>query len=731
MNNLTPKTKNLELGLVPKIVGDNKHYSPANNEWKNSSYAYNKNKNRSTSILDKMAARIIKSYFNLSNSQKLARSKRMRNLLRRISNKKIFVTKPEIKQTADKVNITVYTYDREKQFYIRKLHFYNKNLKLYNLFLNKTLKGVNIGKISQRANKTYLKNIYLRKLISNPLHLKGLTTSRNKLNKTKIHSIERYLSSPNNTYNKIITRNNRLIYLAKRHLIIKNANTKLIKNNLENNFYMFFGKKFRMKKPRLTLSRIIWKRSLLAKKSRKSFSNRRFNRNNGLNIKTFAYNKIRIPYFNLKLKNEMRFFFFKLAYVKKFDYLRKLFFLSFIKYVLSIFHVKVKIKRIKKSNNLFKLEFTIKNNKTKQLSSKYYKTVKVYSNNKLKLIQTINMELLQFLDLTLYNNITNNLEKDNGIVYKEKIYSLYNNFKAKYFLLFLRKSLKKEILALSYYTKFAINHHKFGKFLPGLKLIISKIYSKKVELNLVNLKYSHLNSDIYTQSIANKLRRKKVSLLRVLRRALSLVKTPYEFFAVNNTNNINNLPSLTMFKSLSLKNGELVNTGLLNNGTLNTNISDTASYDKMNVILNKLYPNSLTSSFSLKSFETTANKNAKADTKKSSIIVHNDTLKKRIEMKTAKNVEILNQIRYKWVTGVRLEAAGRLTRRYTASRSVFKLRYKGNLRNLDYSLKTNKERIKKSNIMLRNYIQPNLQYSFTKSKRRIGAFGIKGWINSY
>jgi hypothetical protein len=97
----------------------------------------------------------------------------------------------------------------------------------------------------------------------------------------------------------------------------------------------------------------------------------------------------------------------------------------------------------------------------------------------------------------------------------------------------------------------------------------------------------------------------------------------------------------------------------------------------------------------------------------------------------AKNVKILNQIRYKWVTGVRLEAAGRLTRRFTASRSVFKFKYKGNLKNIDYSLKTDVSKKNISTVMLRNSAQPNLQYSFAKSKKRIGAFGIKGWINSY
>ena len=166
MNNLEIKDKNLALtlkstnnnnienvenkdieGKASKIVGKNKHFSPANKEWKNSTYAYNKNSIRSISILDKMEGKMIKSYFNLSNRKKIARSKRMRTLIRRSTVKRIFVSRPEIKQSADKVMITVYTFDREKQFYIRKLYFYNKSLNLYNLWLNKTLSSVSVKRI--------------------------------------------------------------------------------------------------------------------------------------------------------------------------------------------------------------------------------------------------------------------------------------------------------------------------------------------------------------------------------------------------------------------------------------------------------------------------------------------------------------------------------------------------------------------------------------------------------
>ena len=46
---------------------------------------------------------------------------------------------------------------------------------------------------------------------------------------------------------------------------------------------------------------------------------------------------------------------------------------------------------------------------------------------------------------------------------------------------------------------------------------------------------------------------------------------------------------------------------------------------------------------------------------------------------------VFSKLKYKNVTGFRLEAKGRLTRRFTASRSVSKVRYKGNLLNIDSS----------------------------------------------
>jgi len=86
--------------------------------------------------------------------------------------------------------------------------------------------------------------------------------------------------------------------------------------------------------------------------------------------------------------------------------------------------------------------------------------------------------------------------------------------------------------------------------------------------------------------------------------------------------------------------------------------------------------------------------------------------------------KVLNILKHKAVNGIRIEASGRLSRRFTAARSVFKLKYIGSLKNTDSSYKGF------SSVILRGHFKSNLQHTKLSSKRRIGSFGIKGWINS-
>jgi len=86
---------------------------------------------------------------------------------------------------------------------------------------------------------------------------------------------------------------------------------------------------------------------------------------------------------------------------------------------------------------------------------------------------------------------------------------------------------------------------------------------------------------------------------------------------------------------------------------------------------------------------------------------------------------IINTIKQQVVSGVRFEASGRLTRRLTAMRSVFKYRYEGSLKNIRSSYNY------KSSTILRGCAKSNSQYTLINSKTRNGTFGLKGWISSH
>lgn len=166
----------------------------------------------------------------------------------------------------------------------------------------------------------------------------------------------------------------------------------------------------------------------------------------------------------------------------------------------------------------------------------------------------------------------------------------------------------------------------------GLISLIEKLYYKKVEINLVELRSIHLNSDVFSSAVALKLRDRKNKAVRVLRKAvLQMVRIP----------------------------------------DLHTLITFDDNIEAMN-----------------------------------------------------KN-NIINTIKQQVVSGVRFEASGRLTRRLTAMRAVFKYRYAGSLKNIRSSFNN------KPSTMLRGYVKSNTQYTLINSKTRNGTFGLKGWVSSH
>jgi len=191
-----------------------------------------------------------------------------------------------------------------------------------------------------------------------------------------------------------------------------------------------------------------------------------------------------------------------------------------------------------------------------------YKVLKIKKGN--FSFEATNIMLLQLLVLTLKKALQNVHRRVN---LEYLLCFLFNRFKAAYFKTFVQKYLKKEIIGLNHLYMLSINKFKFDKFLPGLKLLIGKLYNKKVVLNLVNLKYLHLNSDVFAESVSIKLRKKTNSLLRVLKSGLKLVKIPTKL----NPNNV------------------MVNANMINNSSQKDLDQNVLFKERLNVFLDKIH----------------------------------------------------------------------------------------------------------------------------------------------
>lgn len=326
-------------------------------------------------------------------------------------------------------------------------------------------------------------------------------------------------------------------------------------------------------------------------------------------------------------------------------------------------------------------------------------------NIKSSLIEEIKLEkesLLIVNDLNLRKEkllVIKSLEENLSKVLVVMSSSINNAASHKYYENIYHKSLsknflEKEIAIIGYYKLLIdLNKYKFEDlFLSRLRPFLHKIYNKEVEFNIVNLKALYLNSDIFTQAIALKLRNRDNRLLKVLRSFLYMVKL----------SKIN--PVKERFAYINIKNLWINRVKDLTINSLGFNIKR----DSINDLLTSIFK---VSNFSKKLY---------TGSSKSTFNSINDN-------GIVSSVSLLNNVllllKHKSIAGVRLEAKGRLTRRFTASRSVFKIKWKGSLKNIDSSYRG------LSSVILRGHLKSNVLYSVINSKTRNGAFGLKGWIS--
>ena len=288
----------------------------------------------------------------------------------------------------------------------------------------------------------------------------------------------------------------------------------------------------------------------------------------------------------------------------------------------------------------------------------------------------------QYLTNLVKLKVLNDNEK--FIIYTNKTNSFYAyNYPTYYdFKSIVEKRYLENLYKLQYLLKF--NSVKFEKpFIIKLTQIVEELYNKKVEFNIVNLKKVYLNSDIFTQAIVLKLKN-KYRLWNVFKSSLAMINLP-------------NVSRLGERYHISNKNEFLINK--IRNSYINNMFNnDITNIDPLNKLLLDFFPS--TNNFEIET-------NSSED--KYTISLRN---------------YVLRHLKHFKLAGIRLEAKGRLSKRYTASRSVFKLDWKGGLKNVDSSFKG------LSTVMLRGNVKSNVEYSLLVSKKRIGAYGIKGWVSS-
>jgi Mitochondrial ribosomal protein (VAR1) len=500
------------LKFVTNDAGKIRHYPPAAQEWFNSIYTYNKNFIKTLPVLDKNLMHLLKSYYNMGISHKILNIKHRLDRFRRLSPRKVFVGKGEVKHTSSKVIISVYLYNTEKMYLIREI---KKQFKY--LFLAKAPIMIAYS-LDRNGNKIVSHN--------RPYTLDEFMQTPNE-------SIIRYKKYPLQFQKKILTY--REIYLSSITSAVKKITTSLKKIN------------------------------------------------------------------------------------KYYDYLSEI---------------------VKKE---------------------------IITNREKLLIFTYKIPKLNFVKLPEHND---NIELAKWTYWKK-----------------LRRSF--------YLLKFNIVKSD-PNFLIKLGNIVNNSYNKEVEFNVVELNQMYLNSDIYTQAVALKLKNRQNSLYWVLRSSLTKVNLP------NVSRQAEKFSNFIRDDLLDNKIRNSYISSMLNN-TSDKNIS---KEDSLNKLLLSFYP----SSEDLKLGYNSVNSNRSGEG--------------ITTWPTDLEIYVLKTLKHLKLAGVRIEAKGRLTKRFTASRSVFKMKYKGGLKNVDSSFKGI------SAVMLRGIVKSNVQYSFLSSKNRIGSYGVKGWIGN-
>ena len=243
---------------------------------------------------------------------------------------------------------------------------------------------------------------------------------------------------------------------------------------------------------------------------------------------------------------------------------------------------------------------------------------------------TILNKYFEFLTKLVELKILNKHEK--FLIFISLVNNYYYNYpNYEYYKKIVNRKYLQNLYRLRYLLKF--NNVKFEKpFIRKLIDIVENLYNKKVEFNIVNLNQVHLNSDILTQAVVLKLKNKKNKFYKIFKSSLNKVK-------------ISDASRLSQKIDVSNKKHYFINDirNVYINDMLNNKI---VKRDSLNELLLNYFPS--------------ANKLEIEDMY-------------GVEQSISLQDYVFRYLKHFRLGGVRLEARGRLSRRFTASRSVFKL----------------------------------------------------------
>lgn len=722
------KSDTKEVGL------NNREHTSPTSVWKNSIYSFNQNYIKNIPSVDNIVNKMIKSFFSinaLDNNIEGKKSRLIQRRYKRLSLNKIFVSKSEIKHSNNKVIITVYLFNKKRNTLLLNLNkLYNSlslglsNLSYKNISWRKNnnfeklaLKSLSSTTLEASPNKVWKESLFLplgKNTLSNlgidqtNLSISGFNTNKNITLLNKIF-INKYAFMPIvNKMNKLNNKNSNYLPSEGASLQTLDFKNKILYYNRLNNLTKYNVYKFinslslnpssEMNDKLLTIAYKFFVHTNQYKLYNNKIDNL-YSENTELS-RTFK-NKATGPALksdvSLSLKN-INYSIYKLKSLYKLFALYNNFSLSVStaneSNFVQLYPNKLLLntyKLLKKSNAQISKEKTLTIKKSLLGPASRLSKNNTYKNKNMIQDGTLNRKQKNTIILmNKLNRIDRFFKKYENIFFKAKgletasITSLTSQVISNYKINFINDLLEKELLYVYYLKLLSYNNAVFKNwFLFPLKNLVAKIYNKKVIFNLINLKYIHLNSDILSQAVDIRLRNfRKNKLVEVLRRAVKLVSvSKVNIYACDEHS--------SMYKYIH-------------------NYYNKYKHLKLDIF---------------KELENLENK------KMSSVLNIDKTKNDKtftpcvIRRLTHIQTSTINFIKFKSVFGVRLEAAGRLTKRSTASRALFKFRYKGTLKN-------NSTINNVSSTIIKNHQISNLQLTKISSKTRNGSFGLKGWINS-